>query len=471
MPPALKQNVPLTDGDWASCASVLQSLIGDSQTVGDSDRSAIERLVARLYKKVRKERRKQTAKVRRQHDRRLVEESGRFGGLTGSALPIDRNDIADAPRPGPRRLKARSRVCYICKEKYRDVDTFYHWLCPPCAQRNHVKREQRACLDGRQALVTGGRIKIGYQTALKLLRDGARVIVTTRFAKDAAMRFASESDVQQWQQRLQICALDFLDIRGVLSFVEHLLTTMPSLEILINNAAQSVRRPEKHYAALRMLEAAPLPLCSQSLLGPSFGTPRVTCEGPRQIQADGATAELPGITMRVATDLNGLLVDRREHNSWTARLGEVDAAEFLEVLLINVNVPFLLASRLKPLLQRSSFSDRYIINVTGLDGRFGRGFKSALHPHISMSKAALNMMTRTSAADYVQEGILMNSVDTGWITHEGAHSKRERMRSEGFMPPLDEVDGAARIYDPIVCGLRGHPQFGKMFRHYQPVLW
>ena len=156
--------------------------------------------------------------------------------------------------------------------------------------------------------------------------------------------------------------------------------------------------------------------------------------------------------------------DHRESNSWTARLADVGPVELLEVLLINATAPFLLIGRLKPLFLRSPFPDRYVMNVAGLDGQFGRAFKTDRHPHVNMSKAALNMITRTSAADYARDGIYMNSVDAGWITHEGAYSARVRMRAQGFVPPLDEVDGAARIYDPIVRGLEGERDFGQILQ-------
>ena len=163
--------------------------------------------------------------------------------------------------------------------------------------------------------------------------------------------------------------------------------------------------------------------------------------------------------------------DWRESNSWTARLADVGPVELLEVLLVNAAAPFLLIGRLKPLLLRSRFPDRYVVNVAGLDGQFGRAFKTDRHPHVNMSKAALNMITRTSAADYARDGIYVNSVDVGWVTHEGAYSARVRMRDRGFVPPLDEVDGAARIYDPIVRGLGGERECGRFFKDYRPADW
>jgi len=60
--------------------------------------------------------------------------------------------------------------CYICKQKYRDLHYYYDSLCNKCATYNYIKRHNKANLNGYIAIVTGGRVKVGYQTCLKLLR-------------------------------------------------------------------------------------------------------------------------------------------------------------------------------------------------------------------------------------------------------------------------------------------------------------
>jgi NAD(P)-dependent dehydrogenase (short-subunit alcohol dehydrogenase family) len=95
--------------------------------------------------------------------------------------------------------------------------------------------------------------------------------------------------------------------------------------------------------------------------------------------------------------------------------------------------------------------------VSAMEGVFGRGYKGPGHPHTNMAKAALNMLTRTSATEMLTDGILMTSVDTGWITDERPHFTKMRLADEGFHAPLDLVDGAARVYDPIVQGEAGGP--------------
>jgi NAD(P)-dependent dehydrogenase (short-subunit alcohol dehydrogenase family) len=319
-----------------------------------------------------------------------------------------------------------------------------------------------------------GRIKIGYQAALKLLRDGAEVLITTRFPSEAALRYAREPDFAAWEGRLRVERLDFRSPAAVVAFADGLLSELPALDILINNAAQTVRRTPDYFAGAEALEQMPfdaLPANVKSLLrvDPSPG-PMPGPGLPGLSVGRGADAAPAGM-IPASLDRPAEPTDRREANSWTARLADVGPVELLEVLLVNATAPFLLIGRLKPLLLRSPFADRYVVNVAGLDGQFGRAYKTDRHPHVNMSKAALNMITRTSAADFARDGIFMNSVDAGWVTHEGAYSARLRVRAKGFIPPLDEVDGAARIYDPIVRGVGGERDCGRFFQDYRPADW
>ncbi len=456
-----KDQRPFGPDEWSACLKVLEALGDQPDAAPDPER--LGRLVARLYRKTRRRRRKAGALDRREQDRALIERTGRV-----RAVPRIELTQSEQPEtlPAAERLRSRSRRCYICKGRYREVHPFYHLLCPPCARLNEAKRHQRADLAGRRAIVTGGRIKIGYQTALKLLRDGAEVLVTTRFPTEAALRYAREPDFDAWRDRLRIERLDLRDLPTVLAFADRLVAELPALEILINNAAQTVRRAPDYCAEAEALERTgleALPANIRLVLGvdPVRGL-------PGEAVGAGAIAleRIPAIP-----DPGVEPPDHREANSWTARLAEVAPVELLEVLLINATAPFVLIGRLRPLFVRSRFPDRYIVNVAGLDGQFGRSTKTDRHPHVNMSKAALNMITRTSADDYARDGIWMNSVDVGWVTHEGAYSTRLRRRAEGFVPPLDEVDGAARIYDPIVLGVNGHREFGRFYKDYRPTAW
>ncbi|MFD7631246.1 SDR family NAD(P)-dependent oxidoreductase [Streptomyces sp. NPDC059851] len=389
---------------------------------------------------------------------------------------------------GPLKQLNRPQRCYVCKDHYRQVHHFYHRLCPRCADENFARRTARTDLTGRRALLTGGRVKIGYQAALMLLRDGAEITVTTRFPRDAVRRFASAPGAADWWDRLQIAALDLRDPRQVLAFTDHLLSQGRPLDILINNAAQTLRRSPQAYSALVAGETTAhtsLPT-AQTWTAPGFRvpgprtaplpwttelTPRPETHSTLAGTAGTAAPSAPALLPHDAADEAGLLTETGATNSWTLRLGQVDPVELLEVQLVNAVAPFLLADRLLPLLDASPHPHRYLINVSAVEGQFTVRNKTSDHPHTNMAKAALNMLTRTSAADLAARGIHTCSVDTGWVTDEKPLPARERHAATGWRPPLDIVDGAARIYHPIVQGQAGAPIHGVLLKDYQHVAW
>jgi NAD(P)-dependent dehydrogenase (short-subunit alcohol dehydrogenase family) len=160
-------------------------------------------------------------------------------------------------------------------------------------------------------------------------------------------------------------------------------------------------------------------------------------------------------------------------NSWRMQLADVPTAEMLEVQLVNSVAPFILCSKLKPLMLRTPGRDKHIVNVSAMEGKFSRHTKTDKHPHTNMAKAALNMMTLTSARDYVLDGIHMNAVDTGWVTDEDPAQLSARKQEEhDFQPPLDIVDGAARVMDPVFAGLNsGKHSWGNFLKDYKPTEW
>ena len=417
-------------------------------------------------------------------------------------------------RPAQERELLKSRACYVCHTEFRRLHVFYDALCPRCAELNYRKRFQTARLDGRVAVITGARVKIGFQAALKMLRAGARVLVTTRFPRDAAERYSREPDFAEWSDRLDVHGLDLRHSPSVEIFARYLDTTLGRLDILINNAAQTVRRPPGFYTHLLAREDEPferLPSEMQRVLGrhEACKATLASVHTPELGAADLAHAEDhpsgvvtwhgrdPGIGIRSPallsqlasayddegggahifpagqSDVDRQQVDLRSVNSWRLTLSDVATAEMLEVQLVNAVAPFILASKLKPLMVRDRTGEKHIVNVSAVEGQFGRYTKTDKHPHTNMAKAALNMMTFTSAPDYAGAGIFMNAVDTGWVTDEDPlHHSLRKQAEHDFQPPLDIVDGAARICDPFFAGLlTGEHVWGKFLKDYVQVAW
>jgi NAD(P)-dependent dehydrogenase (short-subunit alcohol dehydrogenase family) len=385
----------------------------------------------------------------------------------------------------------RPRPCYICKQDYTQVDAFYHQLCPSCAALNHSHRNARTDLTGRRALLTGGRAKIGMYIALRLLRDGAHTTITTRFPNDAVRRFSALPDSADWLHRLRIVGIDLRDPAQVVALADSVAAAGP-LDILINNAAQTVRRSPGAYAPLVSAEHDPLPdgelpdvltfdhisdAHPMSLAGTlsEHPTPHLpdTLGGAEisRLALLAGSASVDRIAASTAIDAGGLVPDLNTVNSWTQRVNEVDALELLEVQLCNMTAPFILISRLRPAMAASSARRKYVVNVSAMEGVFSRGYKGPGHPHTNMAKAALNMLTRTSATEMLTDGILMTAVDTGWITDERPHYTKVRLAEEGFHAPLDLVDGAARVYDPIVQGELGNDLYGCFLKDYERSNW
>ncbi len=453
--------------------------------------------VTRMAKAFRRAKRE----VTKQHDRQIIESAG---------LRIQRRSKVYAPlrleRPKPDTAVdvkefRQERNCYVCKKSFSKMHRYYDSMCEPCGEFNYAKREQTADLSGRYALITGARVKIGFQASLKLLRAGAHVIVTTRFPVDAAARYSRQPDYAQLRPRLQIHGLDLRHTPSVELLAQYLVQRLPRLDYILNNACQTVRRPAgffQHLLAQESQTMAALPqtwrdsLASHEELRRSLAA--TSAPHNQEMATAGTIASGVGLMQSAALSQRRYLdedyrcgeglfpaeqydedlqqVDLREVNSWRLRMHEVATPELLEVQLVNAIAPYVLTARLKSLMLRTKGTHKHIVNVSAVEGQFYRTTKTEKHPHTNMAKAALNMMTRTCASDFIKDGIHMNAVDTGWVTDEDPAAHAARKAELGFSPPLDIIDGAARIVDPIFAGQSsGEQVWGQFLKDYKPAPW
>ena len=502
----MNKQAKFSEKEITDCISLLQNLGEDNQQflhLSEKQRIALMRAAGKISRPDRNEIRKRRNDIKKMK-RQVVDKKERSArAATGirrareTAVFVAPKQISDVNHERSESLELKSpRNCYICKSEYRRLHFFYDSMCPGCAELNYQKRFQAASLEGKVALITGSRLKIGYQATLMMLRAGARVIATTRFPVDSALRFCREDDFSQWRNRLHIYGLDLRHTPSVEMFTKFIEQKYDRLDILINNAAQTVRRPPGFYAHLMPNEAKifqDLPVDARFLLKEyesckrRLDTPLALSWNTKEpgigIRASAQLSQIPyaydhtlgqeKIFPKGKLDADLQQVDLRKVNSWRLRLGEIKTSEMLEIQLVNIIAPFVLCDKLLPLLKRDNTGQKHIVNVSAMEGKFFRYEKDSRHPHTNMAKAALNMLTHTSAGDLAKYGIFMNAVDTGWVTDEDpvalAALKQER---HDFQPPLDIVDGAARVCDPFFSGiLTGKHWCGKFLKDYSPIDW
>ncbi len=501
------------------CISILEKIVDQSELLAqlsDAKRVALITAAGKISRPDKKEIKKRNKDKRRQKRLAIVEKERRLRAATGIRKAREA-DVFTAPQQIAYDDQAREientinkletpRNCYVCKDEFDQIHHFYDSMCPKCAQFNYQKRFQTTSLKGQVALITGSRLKIGYQATLMMLRAGAKVIATTRFPKDSALRFSKEADFSIWGHRLQVYGLDLRHTPSVELFTDYIKETYHRLDILINNAAQTVRRPPGFYAHLMENETKKtnlLPKDAQTLLGQhgtcvsqlEYGqTANIGEEKALPVTWNGTA---PGIGLRMSAQLSqvpysydhtldvptvfpaGKLdadlqqTDLRKTNSWRLRLGEIQTSEMLEIQLVNSVAPFVLCNRLADLMKLDYTGKKHIVNVSAMEGKFLRFKKGSRHPHTNMAKASLNMLTHTAAGDLAKYGIFMNAVDTGWVTDEDpAILAKKKQDCHDFQPPLDIVDGAARICDPFFHGiLTGKHWSGKFLKDYFPIDW
>lgn len=505
----------LTKKEIINCIPVLKNLIENSEQLTlltEEERIALMTVAGQLSRPDKKEISKRKKDLREVNRQVIIKQERKARAQTG--IRSAREEVVfTAPKQISHAdtkheyLELKSpRNCYICKKEYKRLHFFYDSMCPECAEFNYAKRFQSASLVGKVALITGSRLKIGYQATLMMLRAGAHVIATTRFPIDSALRYSKEEDFQAWKDRLDIYGLDLRHTPSVEIFCNYIEQKYDRLDLLINNAAQTVRRPAGFYAhmmANEKLKLQDLPKNTQILLMNyescknhllTFSQSNVGNELALPISWNG---KLPGVGIRASAALSQIpyvydnalsaqevfpigkldadlqQVDLRKTNSWRLKLGEIQTSEMLELQLVNSIAPFVLCNKLSNMMKRDNTGQKHIVNVSAMEGKFLRFKKDGRHPHTNMAKAALNMLTHSCAGDLAKFGIFMNAVDTGWVTDEDPVDlvalKQER---HDFQPPLDIVDGAARVCDPFFHGILTSKHWcGKFLKDYFPIDW
>jgi len=505
----------LSQEEIDQCISILEKLVDNKTHVfelPEDKRVALLMAAGKLSRPNREDFKKQKKDAKKALKRKMQERDKHARKETGirsarETVVFEAPKLLTFDKEREEKELESPRNCYVCKAVYTKLHHFYDTMCPDCADFNYAKRFQSADLSGQVVIITGSRLKIGYHITLMCLRAGATVVATTRFPVDSAIRFSKEEDYHKWSDRLKIHGLDLRHIPSVEIFCNFIEQEYDRLDVLINNAAQTVRRPAGFYKHLMSNEEAPLSSLPENVR--VLLSDHNSClEELKSLTADLSTSQNknmpvswhgpePGIGLRESAKLSQIpysfdnslqaaevfpegeldadlqQVDLRKTNSWRLKLGQIETPEMVEVQLVNAVAPFVLCNRLSTLMKKENTGKKHIINVSAMEGKFHRFHKEDRHPHTNMAKAALNMMTHTSSSDFAKYGIYMNAVDTGWVTDEDpAELSKKKEEVHDFQPPLDIVDGAARVMDPLFDGINtGKHWCGKFLKDYRPIDW
>lgn len=511
------QNGELSQTEIDKCISVLEHLLENGDQLihlSEEQRIKLMKAAGQITRPDRAERKKRNkgVKVAKKQEVSAINRKARAASAIRSARLASVFEaptqvaLPEASSTKGEHFLTSEQNCYVCKKRYTEIHHFYDSMCTECGDLNYAKRFQTCDMTGQVALITGSRLKIGYHATLMMLRSGASVIATTRFPADSAIRFAKEKDFAEWGNRLHIYGLDLRHIPSVELFATYIEQTYERLDILINNAAQTVRRPSTFYAHLMPSETMGFhehTPAVQMLLShhhnclneiEQFGQADSDHHKALAVSWNGQT---PGIGIKASAQLSQIpyrfdnaeeakelfpegkldvdlqQVDLRKTNSWRLKLGYVEPVEMMEVQLVNSIAPFVLCNRLTALMRKDYTGKKHVVNVSAMEGKFHTFTKTDRHPHTNMAKAALNMLTHTSASDLAKDGIFMNAVDTGWVTDEDpAELAKRKQEVHDFQPPLDIVDGAARVCDPFIDGINsGKHWSGQFLKDYFPISW
>jgi len=513
----ITKNEILTDQEINNCISVLEHLLHNGNNLiylSDEQRLKLMKAAGQITRPDRKEikKRNKSVKSARKQEEKDVSRKARASTSIRSAR---NSSIYEAPKqislPEPALVYEKSFLsspqnCYVCKKLYTEIHHFYDTMCKDCGDLNYAKRFQTCDMTGQVAIITGSRLKIGYHSTLMMLRSGATVIATTRFPADSAIRFAKEEDFKDWGYRLHIYGLDLRHIPSVELFASYIEQKYERLDVLINNAAQTVRRPSGFYSHLmtnellqfdqHSAEVQMLLMHHHQCLGEIDGFKQGGLESKKGLAVSWSGQE-PGIGIRASAQLSQIpykfdssieakevfpegkldadlqQVDLRKTNSWRLKLGQIEPLEMVEVQLVNSIAPFILCNRLISVMRKDYTGNKHIVNVSAMEGKFHSFKKTDRHPHTNMAKAAINMLTHTAASDLAKDGIFMNAVDTGWVTDEDPiELAKHKQQVHDFQPPLDIVDGAARVCDPFIDGINtGKHWSGQFLKDYFPISW
>lgn len=447
-----------TKADWEACIKVLSTLKDDP--FNNPDNQQLGTLITCIHKHAKKSKRKSSYQEKKLHDLHTINTSVISLHALKNRTQYNASNAGESPQFKGLEIP---KNCYCCNQSFSMLHFFYSRLCPECAIENYENRFKSIDLTGRNVILTGGRVKIGYATALKFLRSNANLTVTTRFPALAFEQFKTEVDYDSWKNRLTVYGLDLRSMSSLNEFIAYYLSNFESLDILVNNAAQTISYPEEYYSPL---------IQKERLLIDQLAGETKLLENKTSVVGD--VKNLLGKEGDSFTELNrfGQPVDNREKNSWNSTLAEVELTELLEVNLINQISPYVLIKELTKMMHASSFDKKFIINVTSSEGQFSYTNKSMFHPHTNMTKASLNMLTRTSAKEYEKYRIFMNAVDVGWVSTGANEDLRKKQFDKGYIPPLDPVDGASRIMIPIIDGISGkHFAVGKLWKNYKITDW